>query len=179
MPEIDVRPVTIKDVESLTAFEHGYYSEHVWQLAMDFDAQGIQTGFRRVRLPRRVFVAYPRKRESIFSDLAQTETFLLAELDNRAVGYIKVYAEPESKVLRVSDLVISAPMRRQGIASGLLLALMNLASNRDFINIVLEMQSKNDPAIGMASKMGFNFCGFRDHYFPNQELALFYSRYVR
>jgi ribosomal protein S18 acetylase RimI-like enzyme len=179
MPEIDVRPGNMKDVESLNTFEHGYYSEYVWQMAMDFDAQGMQTGFRRVRLPRRVFVAYPRKRERIFSDLEETEAFLLAELDNRAVGYIKVYAEPDSQVLRVSDLVISAPMRRHGIASGLLLALMNLASSRDFINIVLEMQSKNDPAVCMATKMGFNYCGFRDNYFPNQELALFYSRYVR
>jgi ribosomal protein S18 acetylase RimI-like enzyme len=179
MPEIDVRPGNTKDIENLTAFEHGYYSEYVWQMAMDFDAQAIQTGFRRVRLPRRIFVAYPRKREYIFSDLAETEAFLLAELDNRPVGYIKVYAEPNSQVLRVSDLVISAPMRRQGIASGLLLALMNLASNRDFTNIILEMQSKNDPAVSMAAKMGFNYCGFRDNYFPNQELALFYSRYVR
>ena len=179
MPEIEVRPVTPNDVESLSAFEHGYYSEYVWQMAMDFDPQGMQTGFRRVRLPRRVFVAYPRNRKSIFVDLAEPEALLLAEFDNRSVGYIKVYAEPESNVLRVSDLVISAPMRRQGIASGLLLALMNLASSRDFNIIVLEMQSKNDPAIAMAAKMGFNFCGFRDHYFPNQELALFYSRYVR
>ena len=179
MPEIDVRPVNAKDVESLIAFEHGYYSEYVWQMAMDVDAQGMQTAFRRVRLPRRVFVAYPRKREDIFSDLTATEAFLLAELDGRPVGYIKVYAEPESQVLRVSDVVTSAPMRRQGIASGLLLALMNLASSRDFNNIILEMQSKNDPAIGMANKMGFNYCGFRDQYFPNQELALFYSRYIR
>jgi len=41
------------------------------------------------------------------------------------------------------------------------------------------MQSKNNPAIRMANKLGFSFCGFRDHYFPNQDLALFFSRFVR
>jgi ribosomal protein S18 acetylase RimI-like enzyme len=79
----------------------------------------------------------------------------------------------------VADLVVSGPMRRQGIASGLLVAVMNLASNRDYHNLVLEMQSKNEPAIAMAGKLGFNFCGFRDHYFSNQELAMFFSRFVR
>jgi ribosomal protein S18 acetylase RimI-like enzyme len=76
-------------------------------------------------------------------------------------------------------LVVSAANRRQGIASGLLLAVMDIVGKRDFRLLVLEMQSKNDPAITMASKLGFNFCGYRDHYFPNQELALFYSRFVR
>jgi ribosomal protein S18 acetylase RimI-like enzyme len=98
---------------------------------------------------------------------------------NRPVGYIKVLAETGSNVLRVSDLVVSSPMRRQGIASGLMVAVMNLASSREYHYVVMEMQSKNDPAVALAEKMGLSFSGFRDHYFPNQEMALFFSRFVR
>jgi ribosomal protein S18 acetylase RimI-like enzyme len=179
MPEIKIRTVETRDIESLTAFEHGYYSEFVWQMGIDQDFQSYQTGFNRVRLPRRVFVPYPRKREDIFADIDKTETFLVAVLSDRPVGYIKLIPEKGSQVLKVSDIVVSASMRRQGIASGLLIAAMNLAANRNFTFLVLEMQSKNDPAIEMAVKLGFNLSGFRDHYFPNQDLALFFSRLVR
>ena len=179
MPEISIRSVKPDDIDTLSAFEHGYYSEYAWQMNLDLDAQNYKAEFRRVRLPRRVMVTYPRKREEIFSDLDQVEAFLIAEMSGRSVGYLKVISEEEENALRVTDLVVSGPMRRQGIASGLLVAVMNLASNRDFHYLVLEMQSKNEPAIAMATKLGFNFCGFRDHYFSNQELALFFSRFVR
>jgi ribosomal protein S18 acetylase RimI-like enzyme len=179
MPEISIRPIQSNDIDTLSAFEHGYYSEYAWQMNMDLDAQNYKAEFRRVHLPRRIMVSYPRKREEVFSDIDNAEAFLIAELNGRSVGYVKVMTEEEENALRVTDLVVSGPMRRQGIASGLLVAVMNLASNRDFHYLMLEMQSKNEPAIALAGKLGFNFCGFRDHYFSNQELALFFSRFVR
>jgi ribosomal protein S18 acetylase RimI-like enzyme len=179
MPEIELRPVSQNDIEDLTAFEHGYYSEFVWQMSMDLEPQNLQASLRRVHLPRRVFVPYPRNKEAIFSATDQIEAFLVASMANRPVGYIKVLAETGSNVLRVSDLVVSSPMRRQGIASGLMVAVMNLASSREYHYVVMEMQSKNDPAVALAEKMGLSFSGFRDHYFPNQEMALFFSRFVR
>ena len=179
MPEITIRPAQQVDIESLQAFEHGYYTEYVWQMNQEVDQGESQTAFRRVRLPRKVFVSYPRKRQKVFNQFEQAEAFLVAELSDRPVGYLKLSAEPEAEIARVTDLVVSAPARRQGIASGLMLAGMNLAINRQYCMIILEMQSKNDPAIRMAAKLGFGFCGFRDYYFPNQELALFYSRFAR
>ncbi len=35
MPEIELRPVDQQDIDSLTAIEHGYYSEFVWQVTME------------------------------------------------------------------------------------------------------------------------------------------------
>jgi len=178
MPEIEIRPAAVDDVESLSLFEHGYYSDFVWQMGLDLRADSTKTDFRRTRLPRRVFVPYPRKRDEIFADIVQVEAFLVAELENRPVGYIKLLVEHDSMNARVSDLVVSASTRRQGIASGLLYAAMDIISHRNYYALILEMQSKNDPAIAMAAKLGFKFCGFRDHYFPNNELALFFSRFA-
>ena len=56
---------------------------------------------------------------------------------------------------------------------------MNLASSRDYLYVLMEMQSRNDPAVSLAEKLGLTFCGFRDNYFPNQDMALFFSRFVR
>lgn len=179
MPEITIRSNLSEDLESLQAFEHGYYTEYVWQMSLNPDKAETRTTFRRVRLPRQVFVSYPRQRKEIFADIDKIEAFLIAEYDERPVGYVKLVADSNDLVVRVTDLVVSASMRRQGIASGLLLAVINLAVNRKYRSMILEMQSKNDPAIMMATKLGFSFCGFRDYYFPNQELALFYCRYIR
>jgi ribosomal protein S18 acetylase RimI-like enzyme len=178
MPEITIRPVTKEDVERLSAIEHGYYSEYVWQMGLDLSDVTSKTEFSRTRLPRQVFVPYPRARAEIFRDLDQPEAFLVAEIAQQLVGYIKVQPEQNTRVARVTDVVVSASMRRQGIASGLLYAAMNLISHRKYYAMILEMQSKNDPAICMAAKLGFTFCGFRDHYYPNDELALFFSRFA-
>jgi ribosomal protein S18 acetylase RimI-like enzyme len=178
MPEIEIRPVVVADVESLSAFEHGYYSEYVWQMGFDINPDLTRTDFRRTRLPRQVFVPYPKARSEIFEDIPQAEAFLVAVHHGQQVGYIKVQAEKSSKIARVSDLVISADMRRQGIGSGLLFAAMDLVAHRNFYALIMEMQLKNEPAINMAAKLGFKFCGFRDHYFSNNELALFFSRFT-
>jgi len=178
MPEIEIRSVVPVDVDVLSAFEHGYHSTHVWQMDMDLSADSTKIHFHRIRLPRQVFVPYPRGRDEIFQDVTQAETFLAAIFDGQPVGYIKVLGEPTTRIARVADLVVSGSFRRQGIASGLLLAAMDLISHRRFYALILEMQSKNDPAIAMAAKLGFKFCGFRDHYFPNNDLALFFSRFA-
>jgi ribosomal protein S18 acetylase RimI-like enzyme len=179
MPEISIRSAISEDIDNLSIFEHGYYTDYVWQMSLDLGAEKMQTTFQRVRLPRQVFVSYPSQRESIFKDLNQAEALLVAIYTEKPVGYIKLLSSKNSGVIRVSDLVVSAPIRRHGIASGLMLASMDLCTNRGFHTLVLEVQSKNDPAIRMANKLGFNFCGFQDHYFPNQELALFFSRFTR
>lgn len=178
MPEIEIRSVVPADIENLSVFEHGYHSVYVWQMGMDLSTDAMKTDFHRIRLPRQVFVPYPRVRDEIFQTLSDAEAFLVAVLHHRPVGYIKVQAEPTTKIAKVSDLVVSASFRRQGIASGLLLAAMDLISHRNFYALILEMQSKNDPAIAMAAKLGFKFSGFRDHYFPNNDLALFFSRFA-
>ena len=178
MPEIEIRPAVLDDVESLSLFDHGFYSDFVWQMGLDLSADTTKINFRRTRLPRRVFVPYPRKRDEIFKEIDQAEAFLVAVLENRPVGYIKVLVDHDTRNARVSDLVVSASTRRQGIASVLLYAAMDFISNRNYYALILEMQSKNDPASAMAAKLGFKFCGFRDHYFPNNELALFFSRFA-
>lgn len=177
MPEIDIRPAGVDDIESLSLFEHSYHSDYVWQMGLDVNAETARTTFRRIRLPRRVYVPYPREKEEIFKEINRAEAFLVAVLEKRPVGYIKVLIEEESKNARVSDLVVSASMRRQGIASGLIYAAMDLISYRQYFALFLEIQSKNDPAISLAGKLGFKFCGYRDLYFPNKELALFFSSF--
>jgi hypothetical protein len=45
--------------------------------------------------------------------------------------------------------------------------------------LFLEMQSKNIPAIRLATKMGSVFSGYSDRYYPNQDIALFFALSLR
>jgi ribosomal protein S18 acetylase RimI-like enzyme len=45
--------------------------------------------------------------------------------------------------------------------------------------IILEMQPKNYPAIKLTQKLGFELCGYNDHYYANQDIALFFSKWLR
>ena len=38
------------------------------------------------------------------------------------------------------------------------------------------MQSKNYPAIHLALNQGYAFCGYNDHYYSTQDIALFFVR---
>jgi len=44
---------------------------------------------------------------------------------------------------------------------------------------LLEMSSKNNPAIRFAQKLGYEFCGYNDQYYETQDIALFFGRYIR
>jgi RimJ/RimL family protein N-acetyltransferase len=43
----------------------------------------------------------------------------------------------------------------------------------------MEMHSKNMAAVRLAMKMGFEFCGYNDQYYANQDIALFFSALLR
>jgi RimJ/RimL family protein N-acetyltransferase len=45
--------------------------------------------------------------------------------------------------------------------------------------MLLEMSSKNSPAIRLAQKLGYEFCGYNDAYYELQDIALFFGRLIR
>jgi ribosomal protein S18 acetylase RimI-like enzyme len=94
------------------------------------------------------------------------------------IGYISM-VERGSAVVWVSDLVVGAQARRQGVASALLLAAQDWSSARGARRLMLEMQAKNLPAIRMAQKHGYEFCGYNDHYYLTQDVALFFVRALK
>ena len=53
------------------------------------------------------------------------------------------------------------------------------ARERRLKQIVVEVQTKNHPAICLLDKLGFTFCGFNDRHYLNQDIAVLYGRAVR
>jgi GNAT superfamily N-acetyltransferase len=159
--------------------DHSCLSDYVWQLELRHEAGQVTASFREVRLPRSVEVKYPRNPASLKEEWVRRDAVIVAVDDGLPIGYICVMAEHTSAVAWVTDLVVSAHARRQGVASALLMAAQDWAVERSVRRLVLEMQSKNQAYIRLAQKFGYEFCGYNDQYYLTQDVALFFGRVIK
>jgi GNAT superfamily N-acetyltransferase len=75
--------------------------------------------------------------------------------------------------------VVQRRYRRTGVGSQLVSAALRWARERTLKQLIVEVQTKNHPAIEFLNKLGFSFCGFNDQHYLNRDIALFFSRAVR
>jgi GNAT superfamily N-acetyltransferase len=78
----------------------------------------------------------------------------------------------------VEDLVVDRLLRRQGIGTILVGAAQDWCARKGLHRITLEMQPKNYPAIQFATKLGFEFSGYNDQFYRDQEIAIFFSSFL-
>jgi len=179
MPEIEVRPAVQNDISHLIQIDHSVLTHYVWQMERMVEDGQIRIHLREIRLPRKIKLDYPYPVKKIFDDTTLNQTIIVALLQNEPVGYIRLLEgrSPESGWIR--DLVVRPDIRQQGVGSVLVIAANEWAAMNNLKRTILEFQSKNHPAVKLANKLGYEFCGYNDHYYPNQDIAFYYSRYVR
>jgi GNAT superfamily N-acetyltransferase len=178
VPKIEVRPVQESDIKEMMMIDPDFMSDYVWQMEVQREEREVNISFREVHLPRSVHVEYPRARASILDDWKDKSGFLVATMNGEIVGYIYLMLAIAPRTTWVRDLVVQRKQRRQGIGSTLIVAAQQWARQHHTSRIVLEMQPKNHAAISMATKLGFELCGFNDGYYLNNDIALFFSRPV-
>ncbi len=185
MPEIEIRPPTSADIPKLIEIDHDYVSDHVWQMEIQHETGQkpsdlrVEIIFRQLKLPRSVRVEYPRSPNELIHDWKDRSCLLVAALQGEAIGYASVMLTIAPNAGWMTDLVVMRKLRRQGIGSTLVLAGQEWVRQKRCARMVLEMQPKNFPAICLAQKLGYDLCGFNDHYFPNHDIALFFSKNLR
>jgi ribosomal protein S18 acetylase RimI-like enzyme len=179
MPEISIRPALLPDLPALAEMDQSYLTNYVWQMDRATEGGQITINFREVRLPRPVRVDYPYLFEEITKESAAGQEILVAISDKELVGYIGIQEVDHSRTAWVKHLVVKNATRRKGIASALVMAAQDYACQKSYWYVVIEMQSKNHPAIRLAQKLGYEFCGYNDHYYSNQDIALFFGLYLR
>lgn len=177
MPAIQIRPVVATDVPHLMGIDHSSSSEYVWQLELRREAGQIVASFRDVRLPRPIALTYPHDPFALGDEWTHLAALFAALSGKDPVGYIGL-AERLSSAAWVTDLVVAPSWRRRGVASALLELARQWAEQRGNRRIFLELQSKNQAAIRLAQKHGYEFCGYNDHYYSTQDVALFFARAV-
>jgi ribosomal protein S18 acetylase RimI-like enzyme len=179
MPQIEIRPAKSDDIPALIKLEHNYVSNYVWQMELQRDDQTTSIIFRQVKLPRSVQVMIPRNPQALVDEWTKRDGILVAIKDEKIAGYACLMNNMAPKTTWVTDLIVQRRLRHQGIGTALLLAAQDWATQHKNRRIILDMQPKNHPAISMAQKMGFDLCGYNDHYYINQDIALFFSKWLR
>jgi ribosomal protein S18 acetylase RimI-like enzyme len=124
-------------------------------------------------------VEYPRPPGQLSQDWTQRTGLLVALLEEAPVGYVALTLDMAPITAWATDLAVIRRLRRQGIGSSLLLAAQEWGESHDCRRLVVEMQPKNYPAIQMAQKLGFDFCGYNDRFYANHDIALFFAKSLR
>jgi GNAT superfamily N-acetyltransferase len=179
MIDIDIRPTVANDLSRLMGFDHSITSESVWQLELRREPGQVNASFREVRLPRSVKIEYPHNPFALADDWVRRSMMYTGLMGQDPVGYISLLERGSASVVWVTDLVVNVAQRRKGVASALLMAAQDWASNRSHRRLILETQSKNLPAVRLAQKFGYEFCGYNDHYYINQDVALFFAKALK
>ncbi len=185
MPEIEIRPPIPTDIPKLIEIDHDYVSDHVWQMEVQHETGQkpsdlrVEIIFRQLKLPRSVHVQYPRSPGDLVHDWKERSCLLVAALQGEVVGYASLMLTISPHTGWMTDLAVIRRYRRQGIGSTLVLAGQEYSRQKQCSRMVMEMQPKNYPAICLAQKLGYNLCGYNDHYFPNHDIALFFSKSLR
>jgi ribosomal protein S18 acetylase RimI-like enzyme len=174
-----VRPATLADLNACLAVDHSSITDHVWQMKAHEAESRVSVTFDTVRLPRRMQAEYPRTLDQLLEDWQRGEAFLACEVDGVVRGYIDLLARPWQHLGWVANLAVDCEVRRRGIGTALMRHARQWAREQGLHRILVEATTKNYPAICFYEKLGFQFCGFNDHYYPNQDIALFFVLVLR
>lgn len=159
--------------------DHSYRTDHVWQMSLQPTSMETAITFREVRLPRPMRVAYPRDPGRLADEWTNASAFLVAEREQQLLGYLALSAWSVPGTGWVTDLAVAEPQRRTGIGTRLLASGRRWCTEYGLSRMTLEMQSKNYPAIQLARKLGFVLSGYHDRYYPDEEIALFFTLNLR
>ncbi len=176
MPQIQIRPAVAADLPLLMAIDHAVETDYVWQMEVLAEEGQMGAIFREVRLPRTVTISSPRPAAALNDDWSRRSGLLVAVIGKEPVGYVRLTDKVVPRTAWVTGLAVASRYRRQGMATALLLAAQGWALERKNSSILLEMSSKNVPAIRLAQKLGYEFCGYNDRYYENRDIALFFGR---
>lgn len=159
--------------------DHNYRTDHVWQMSYRPGPSDTAIAFREVRLPRPMRVTYPRDPSRLADEWTNSSAFLVAEQEQQCIGYLILSAWTAPDTGWVTDLAVTSSQRRKGIATRLLATARKWCVEQQLGRMTVEMQSKNYPAIQLARKLGFVLSGYHDHYYPDEEIALFFTLNLR
>lgn len=179
MAEVMIRPAVSPDFSVLSSFKHAIETQTVWQMDQDISEKEISVHFREMKLPRLMKLSYPRSINNLLEHWKELSVVLVACVDNVPIGYISSSSIQTTSNVWIKDLVVHERWRRQGVATSLIKAMMEWGEERGHKRITLEMSSKNYPAISMAQKLGYEFCGYNDYYYENNDIVVFFARLIR
>jgi ribosomal protein S18 acetylase RimI-like enzyme len=179
MHKMIVRLATLADLNACLSLNHDCVTDHVWQMQVHEGSPEVSVAFDAIRLPRQMRATYPRDLDLLVEDWQRGEGFLVAEVDGEVRGYVDLVARPWQRMGWAANMAVEREYRRRGIGTVLMRHASQWAREQGLQAILVEATTKNYPALCFYQKLGFRFCGYCDHYYPNQDIALFFVQMLR
>ena len=173
---LKIRNAVATDIKTVMEFDHSIKTDYVWQFDLNNSDGQISATFREIRLPRSVLISYPKTLNTLVDDWNRGSVMFVALYEDNLCGYLRLIENSTPENSLITDLVISTPYRRQGIATNLIFSSFKWISERGKTRINIETTSKNYPAINLFKKLRFDFCGYNDQYYDSNDVALFFGR---
>ena len=170
------------DIEACLALDHTYSTDHVWQVSVERDEPHFyRTTFKTERLPRTLDAAHPGDERRIRLSLPDDQAFVVAaaEENSSILAYLTMRQEAAHRLAVVQDIVVDRLYRRSGIGARLLHIARRWARERDLARLMLEIHTRNFPAISFSQAFGLAFCGYNERYFGQQDIAVFFGQSLR
>ena len=177
MAEFEIRNTVSTDLARLSALDHSIDTNYVWQLDLHRDVGQVQVSLREVRLPRTIRLEHPRLAKDL-PDTWHLRPMLSAMTGMEAVAYVRFSDVMVPHAVWITDVVVGKPFRGQGLARKLIGAAEAWGLQRGMRKAIIEVQSKNAPAVRMMQKLGFEFSGYNDQYYASRDVALFFARSI-
>jgi len=179
MAEVKIRQAISTDILELVKLDHSYETTHVWQLNSNAGTDQIETQLREIKLPRSLHMAYPRRPELLMDTWTRHTLVLVAVCDGKIPGYLILDQRSDLQSAVVSDLVVAPHMRRQGIATALLVSAQEWVKKQGMTRFMLEIPAKAHPCIELARKLYFENNGYIDRYYSNHDIAMFFVNILK
>ncbi len=157
------------------------------------------------RLPRPLAVSAPMNDQQLLAEWKKTDYLLVAEatanpdpsaaLPDEAeagenlpllasnpdllpdiLGYVGLAVDGARHIAWVNSMAVQLDYRRRGVGTQLLSEARAWADRYRLRSLMVEVQTKNYPAIAFLQKNGFFFCGYNNAFYPTREIALFFAR---
>lgn len=174
---LEIRNTISTDLARLSAIDHSVNSDYVWQLDLLRDPGQISVSLREIRLPRTIRIDYPRPSHEL-PDTWHLRPMMSVMNGMEAIAYVRLTDVIVPHAVWITDVVVGRPVRGQGIGRKLITAAEDWGLQRNLRRSIIEVQSKNAPAIRMIQKLGFEFSGYSDQYYASRDVALFFSRTI-
>ena len=173
-----IRDAVAADIEACLALDHSYESDYVWRMVMNTTTDGYQINFRKERLPRTNEITHSTNELRLRLALPREICYLVAiGKDNPIVpGYLILRPDPIHKIGLIQDIVVTRQFRELGIGTRLLAVARRWAQEQGARQLMVEVPTKNYPAIQFLQNRGLHFCGFNDQYFRNQDISVFFGQ---
>lgn len=118
-----------------------------------------------------VFEVDPWSAEQFWGELAQpTREYIVAEDDGVIIGYAGAYLLPPDS--DVQTIAVAPAAQGRGVGRILLEELITIALRHDCAQLLLEVRSDNESAIGMYERFGFESISKRRDYYASGVDAL-------